>query len=126
MLHSLRKSLAVLPVALMLLASWVAVPAAHGQQPPAKPAPAPQTPAQRGQYLAQAGDCIPCHTANGGTPFAGGYRIDTPFGGLLAPNITPDPKTGIGLWSADQFYRALHSSVARHHQDMSPALPFDF
>jgi len=126
MLHSLRKSLAVLPVALMLLASWVAVPAAHGQQPPAQPAPAPQTPAQRGQYLAQAGDCISCHTANGGTPFAGGYRIDTPFGGLLAPNITPDPKTGIGLWSADQFYRALHDGVNRHGQDMYPAMPYDF
>jgi len=126
MLHSLRKSLAVLPAALMFIASLSAAPAAQAQQPVAQPTPAPQTPAQRGQYLAQAGDCISCHTANGGVPFAGGYRLDTPFGALLAPNITPDPKTGIGLWSADQFYRAMHEGVNRHGQDMYPAMPYDF
>ena len=126
MLHSLRKSLAVLTAALMFIASLSAAPAAQAQQPVAQPTPAPQTPAQRGQYLAQAGDCISCHTANGGVPFAGGYRLDTPFGALLAPNITPDPKTGIGLWSADQFYRAMHEGVNRHGQDMYPAMPYDF
>jgi mono/diheme cytochrome c family protein len=125
MLHSFRKSLAVLPVALMAIA-LVAVSVAHAQQPAAQPTPAPQTPAQRGEYLARAGDCISCHTANGGAPFAGGYRIDTPFGGLLAPNITPDSKTGIGLWSADDFYRAMHQGVNRRGQDMYPAMPYDF
>ena len=125
MLHSFRKSLAVLPLALMAIA-LVAVSVAHAQQPAAQPTPAPQTLAQRGEYLARAGDCISCHTANGGAPFAGGYRLDTPFGALLAPNITPEPKTGIGLWSADQFYRALHAGVNRHGQDMYPAMPYDF
>lgn len=122
MLLSLRKSLAILQAACAL-----AVPGFHAPVA-AQPAVAvaQQTPAQRGQYLAQAGDCISCHTATGGTPFAGGYRIDTPFGGLLAPNITPDPKTGIGLWSADDFYRAMHQGVNRHGQDMYPAMPYDF
>ena len=126
MLHSLRKSLAVLPAALMFIASLSAAPAAHAQQAAAQHRAAPQTLAQRGEYLARAGDCISCHTANGGVPFAGGYRLDTPFGALLAPNITPDPKTGIGLWSADQFYRAMHEGVNRHGQDMYPAMPYDF
>jgi len=81
---------------------------------------------KRGEYLARAGDCISCHTANGGTPYAGGYRIDTPFGYLLAPNITPDDATGIGLWSADDFYRALHRGENRRGQDLYPAMPYDF
>src|SRR5262245_51406699 len=45
---------------------------------------------ERGEYLARAGDCVSCHTASGGAPFAGGLRIDTPFGYMLTPNITPD------------------------------------
>ena len=57
----------------------------------------------RGAYLARAGDCVSCHTAPGGAPYAGGYRLDTPFGYLLAPNITPDAATGIGRWSRRRF-----------------------
>ena len=88
---------------------------------------AAQTPAvQRGEYLARAGDCISCHTAPGGAPYAGGYRLETPFGALLAPNITPDPGTGIGNWSADDFYRALHAGINRRGKDMYPAMPYDF
>jgi mono/diheme cytochrome c family protein len=82
--------------------------------------------AQRGAYLARAGDCVSCHTAPGGQAFAGGYRIDTPFGALYAPNITPDDDTGIGRWSADDFWRALHHGVNRRGQDMYPAMPYTF
>jgi mono/diheme cytochrome c family protein len=82
--------------------------------------------AQRGAYLARAADCISCHTAPGGPPFGGGYRIDTPFGPLFAPNITPDRDTGIGRWSADDFWRALHQGVNRRGQDMYPAMPYTF
>src|SRR5262245_64707978 len=51
---------------------------------------------ERGRYLAVVGDCIGCHTAPGGKPFAGGAALETPFGTLLGPNITPDVATGIG------------------------------
>ncbi|NJD33178.1 MAG: c-type cytochrome [Gammaproteobacteria bacterium] len=81
---------------------------------------------QRGEYLATAGDCISCHTGPGGKPFAGGGRLNTPFGYLLAPNITPDPETGIGGWTADDFYRAMHEGVNRRGQDMFPCMPFVF
>jgi len=87
---------------------------------------AQQTPVQRGEYLARAGDCISCHTVDGGAPYAGGFRLDTPFGYLLAPNITPDPGTGIGQWTASDFYRAMHDGVNRRGQDMYPAMPYDF
>lgn len=87
-------------------------------------APGPGTQVERGQYLATAGDCISCHTAPGGKPFAGGGKLDTPFGYLLAPNITPDDETGIGRWSADDFYRTMHEGLNRHGQDLYPAMPY--
>ena len=79
---------------------------------------------QRGKYLATAGDCISCHTAPGGTPFTGGLKIKTPFGLLLTPNITPDKETGIGSWTKDDFFRALHDGVNKKDQDLYPAMPY--
>jgi len=57
---------------------------------------------ERGRYLAVLGDCAACHTAPGGQPFAGGLALLTPFGKLVAPNITPDRETGIGDWTDEQ------------------------
>src|SRR5450432_2663747 len=87
---------------------------------------AQSTLAERGAYLARAGGCVSCHTALGGTPYAGGGMLDTPFGYLVAPNITPDRPTGIGRWTSSEFYRALHSGVNRRGQDMFPAMPYTF
>jgi mono/diheme cytochrome c family protein len=92
----------------------------------ASPAIAQQSSVARGEYLARAGDCISCHTASGGAPFAGGLRLDTPFGYMLSPNITPDPDTGIGRWTAADFQRAMREGINRHGQDMFPVMPFDF
>src|SRR6202158_2793781 len=97
-------------VSLIGLAAAIGVlDAAIAQTNPAPQASSDQV--RHGEYLARAGDCISCHTTNGGAPYAGGFRLDTPFGYMLAPNITPDPDTGIGRWSADDFYRALHDGV---------------
>src|SRR6185312_309773 len=75
-------------------------------------APAPTSPdIERGRYLTALGDCIACHTRQGGQAFAGGRALQTPFGTLLSANITPDHATGIGSWTADQFYRALHEGI---------------
>ena len=78
----------------------------------------------RGEYLARAGDCVACHSAAGGKPFAGGRAMPTPFGNLYVPNITPDDETGIGKWSADDFYRMMRTGVSRDGSLMSPAMPF--
>ena len=48
---------------------------------------------EHGRYMARAADCTACHTAPGGKPFAGGGALATPFGILIAPNITPDLAT---------------------------------
>ena len=67
--------------------------------------------ATKGEYLARAGDCIACHTNPGGARFAGGLAMATPFGTIYSSNITPDPKTGIGSWSADDFYGLCTQAV---------------
>jgi mono/diheme cytochrome c family protein len=79
---------------------------------------------QKGEYLARAGDCIACHTAPEGRLFAGGRPMATPFGTLYTSNITPDPDTGIGKWTADQFYGAMHSGRFPDGGLIYPAMPF--
>ena len=79
---------------------------------------------RRGAYLAHVGDCIACHTKHGGTPFAGGLPMVTPFGTLYSPNITPDTQFGIGNWSADDFYKMLHTGRSRDGKLLYPAMPF--
>ncbi len=78
----------------------------------------------RGAYLARAGDCMACHTARGGVPYAGGRALDTPFGRLVAPNITPEPTTGIGAWTPDDFWRALHNGKSKDGRLLYPAFPY--
>ncbi|RQP21949.1 c-type cytochrome [Piscinibacter terrae] len=80
--------------------------------------------AQRGAYLALAGNCAACHTARGGAAYAGGLGIDTPFGTVFASNITPDPDTGIGRWTAAEFYRAMHNGRSRDGHLLYPAFPY--
>ncbi|HEX4197364.1 MAG TPA: cytochrome c [Caulobacteraceae bacterium] len=79
----------------------------------------------RGRYLTQAADCQVCHTAEGGTPFAGGRAFKTPFGALYSPNITADPATGIGTWSDADFVRAVHQGIAKDGSHLYPAFPYE-
>ncbi|SEK23531.1 Cytochrome c, mono-and diheme variants [Roseateles sp. YR242] len=78
----------------------------------------------KGEYLARIGDCVACHTDPGGKVFAGGRAMATPFGPLYTPNITPDDETGIGAWSADDFYRMMHTGISRDGTLLYPAMPF--
>lgn len=99
-----------------------------GQGPAEEEAPgrAESRPTQqiRGAYLARAGNCMGCHTAQGGQPYAGGRNLPTPFGTFVTPNITPDPETGIGRWSAQDFWRALHEGKSRDDRPLYPAFPY--
>ena len=78
----------------------------------------------RGAYLVAAGDCVACHTAIGGAPFAGGRAIETPFGTVYSSNITPDAATGIGAWTREDFWRALHEGRSRSGRLLYPAFPY--
>lgn len=78
----------------------------------------------RGAYLARAGNCMACHTAQGGMPYAGGNALATPFGTMYGPNLTPDDSTGLGRWSADDFWRAIHNGKSRDGSFLYPAFPY--
>lgn len=78
----------------------------------------------RGEALATIADCGGCHTADPAKPFAGGKRIETPFGVITTPNLTPDRETGIGAWSDDDFRRALREGIAPDRRRYYPVLPY--
>ncbi len=78
----------------------------------------------RGKALTEAADCAGCHTADSAKPFAGGKRIESPFGAVYSPNLTPDRDTGIGGWSDDDFYRALHEGIAPNGSHYYPLFPY--
>lgn len=79
----------------------------------------------RGEALARAGNCMACHTARGGAPWAGGRGIATPFGTVMAGNLTPDPDTGLGRWNAAAFRRALHHGRSLDGRLLYPAFPYE-
>jgi mono/diheme cytochrome c family protein len=78
----------------------------------------------RGEYVARASDCIACHTAVNGKPFAGGLKFDTPIGAIYSSNITPDANTGIGSYTFEEFDRALREGVKKNGDSMYPAMPY--
>jgi mono/diheme cytochrome c family protein len=79
---------------------------------------------ERGRYLAVLGDCAGCHTASHGAPFAGGVALQTPFGTLVAPNITSDPETGIGNMTNEEFLAVLHEGRGHDGKRLYPAMPY--
>ncbi len=80
----------------------------------------------RGRYLLHAGGCVTCHTAEAedAVPLAGGRALETPFGTFHTPNLTPDPGTGLGTWSAADFRRALQHGEAPDGSPYYPAFPY--
>ena len=98
---------------------------------PARAAPDNFDQVERGRYLVTLGDCIACHMApsgnhEGSQGFVGGRPIETPFGAIMTPNITPDRATGIGTWSADAFYRAMHEGIRPNGARLYPAFPYNY
>lgn len=108
----------VLAIQLTAFGGPVAAPASAGEQSFEL--------VQRGKALVDAGDCMACHTQDQNKPFAGGRRIETPFGTLYSPNITPDRETGIGAWSDEDFYRAMHQGIGPDGARLYPAFPYPY
>jgi mono/diheme cytochrome c family protein len=79
---------------------------------------------ERGRYLAAAGNCRHCHTVEGGKPFAGGLAFSTDFGVIYSTNITPDPNSGIGGWSLEQFVQAMREGISADGTKLYPAFPY--
>ncbi|ROO35199.1 c-type cytochrome [Salinisphaera orenii] len=102
----------LLPILLLLLTAAPAVGATDSAD------------AERGEYLARIGNCAGCHTAPDGEPFAGGLRLDSPYGTFITPNITPDAATGIGDWNADDLWAAMHEGERADGSPLYPACPY--
>ena len=79
---------------------------------------------ERGEYLTRAADCVVCHTAKDGAPFAGGRAFVLPFGTIYSTNITPDNDTGIGRYSDANFLDAMHKGIGRGNVKLYPAMPY--
>lgn len=107
----------IAPALLALLALPITVQAAA--------AAASQALVARGKYVATEADCMSCHSAPGGQPYAGGYPLKSPFGIIYGPNITPDAETGIGSWSKADFEKALRLGVGKDGSYLYPAMPYE-
>jgi mono/diheme cytochrome c family protein len=80
-----------------------------------------------GQEMFTAGNCSACHATPGQddrTQLAGGLKLKSPFGTFVTPNITPDPKFGIGGWTEAQFVNAMKRGTGRHGEHLYPAFPY--
>src|SRR5262249_29878664 len=119
------RMLAFIGATLVVLALGLAArQATLAQSPAARPAAEPALVA-KGASLAAIGNCGSCHTAEGGRTLTGGRALDTPFGIVYSTNLTPDPDTGIGRWSAQEFRRAMHEGIGRDGHELYPAFPYD-
>lgn len=78
----------------------------------------------RGEYLATAGNCISCHTVEGGEVMAGGLAFETPFGVIYSTNITPNDQYGIGAWTEWDFLNSLRHGVNAEGEHLYPAFPY--
>ena len=77
-----------------------------------------------GEYLTRAADCVACHTAEGGAPYAGGRPFTLPLGGIYSPHITPDKDTGIGDYTDDEWVAAIQRGIGHGGRHLYPAMPY--
>ena len=115
---------AALAIVLLVLAAGCEV---ARPLPEAAPGPRPFDAAlvKRGEQLAAVGNCRACHTRHGGTAYAGGFAMHSPFGTIYSTNITPDRETGIGRYSEEAFRRAMREGVRHDGEHLYPACPYD-
>ncbi|MGJ4942033.1 c-type cytochrome [Bradyrhizobium sp. HKCCYLS1011] len=83
--------------------------------------------AKRGEQVFLAGDCSSCH-ASPGQPdrlrLGGGLALESAFGTFRAPNISSDPKDGIGAWTVKDLANALLSGVSPAGSHYYPVFPY--
>jgi len=130
LMHPVKRLVWVTLLSLIMLALGVVVDnwgdlLLPSQASPATRVQATKAQVEQGRYLALAGNCMACHTNRGGTPWAGGRRIQTPFGGVYSSNLTPDPETGLGRWTAQDFWQAMHLGRSKDGRLLAPAFPYN-
>jgi mono/diheme cytochrome c family protein len=142
---NLKKNL-LIAVSVLIAAVALGLPALVGVRPfiGAKKRPLTartfeRTPArlERGRYLLTSGHppCGLCHspmdTTGGGMKVKEGMWLagrswapeGVPF--VTAPNLTPDPETGIGAWTDDQLARAIREGIGHDGRTLFPIMPYE-
>ncbi|QKC84752.1 cytochrome c [Mesorhizobium sp. NZP2077] len=85
--------------------------------------------AAKGKRIFYAGGCASCHAKPGSQGDArlqlvGGLELKTPFGTFVPPNISQDPKDGIGSWSVEDLANAMLKGVSPSGEHFYPAFPY--
>jgi mono/diheme cytochrome c family protein len=119
-----RTVLVLIVLAIVVIAAMIWVPVQR-TQPKAMSEPDSAITVARGEYLMRASDCLACHTAPEGKPFAGGLKVETPFGAIYSTNITPDKETGIGNYTLADFRAALYDGIRKDGAHLYPAMPYE-
>ena len=92
----------------------------------------PYTPnLDNGRTMFAIGGCASCHAVPNKDPdkvdrtrLGGGLALTSPFGTFYVPNISPDPKDGIGRWSEANFVTALWKGTSPAGANLYPAFPY--
>lgn len=84
--------------------------------------------AEAGRTVFWASGCASCHTdpeaeSSDAPVLSGGYRMESPFGTFIAPNISPG-EMGIAGWSAHDLGNALLAGVSKSGRHLYPSLPY--
>jgi mono/diheme cytochrome c family protein len=84
-----------------------------------------------GKTMFEIGGCASCHAVPDKDPskvdrtrLGGGLALNSPFGTFYVPNISPDPKDGIGNWTEANFVTALWNGTSEHGANLYPAFPY--
>jgi mono/diheme cytochrome c family protein len=127
LLRRLAVAVAVL-IATGLAAFWLLTEPATV---PASALPAYAPNLANGKTMFNAGGCASCHAVPNKDPdkvdptrLGGGLALPCPFGTFYVPNISPDPKDGIGDWSEADFVSAMWDGTAPGGYHLFPAFPY--
>lgn len=122
-------ALVIVVVGMSTLITWLNLRGdGHDAGPSILLRPGPAQPAElieRGRSLALLGNCAGCHTTPGAPDYSGGPPLHTPFGTVHGGNLTPAPETGLGRWTSQDFWRALHNGRSRDGRLLNPAFPYE-
>src|SRR5450631_748254 len=116
--------LAAIALVLGLAVFWVLTAPATV---PASALPAHAPNLANGKEMFYAGGCSSCHAVPkqpDHNRLGGGLALNSPFGTFYVPNISSDPKDGIGTWTEAQFVTAMTKGTSPSGEHLYPAFPY--
>jgi mono/diheme cytochrome c family protein len=110
----------------------IPLPPAYGPPITSVAMPSTENRIQYGEYLANIGHCMECHTPRNQQGMllrekfgAGGQVFNGPWGQSVSRNLTPDA-SGLKDWSDAQIAKAIRTGTDRDGHPYKPPMAFDF